>query len=188
MHHFLFSKERYTFAMNSFTQKLLNADQHIIQAIRRIDISVARGTIGAVFLWFGVLKIIGVSSAGPLVYALFYKTIPIVSFDLFFICFGLFEMVIGAAFILKGHERVALVLLAFHMIMTFLPLVLLPQLTWKGILVPTLEGQYIIKNMVIIAAALGIASHMTPLSVKRQLATLSPIKPATKKPRKKTIK
>jgi hypothetical protein len=49
------------------------------------------------------------------------------------------------------------------MVMTFLPLYFLPTVTWSGILVPTLEGQYIIKNLVIIATALGIAAHLHPL-------------------------
>jgi len=44
-----------------------------------------------------------------------------------------------------------------------MPLILLPQVTWSGILVPTLEGQYIIKNLAIIAAAIGIAAHLHPL-------------------------
>jgi uncharacterized membrane protein YkgB len=49
------------------------------------------------------------------------------------------------------------------MVTTFMPLVLLTTETWTGFLVPTLEGQYIIKNLVIIAAAIGIASHLHPL-------------------------
>jgi uncharacterized membrane protein YkgB len=43
------------------------------------------------------------------------------------------------------------------------PLVLVPEYTWQSFLVPTLEGQYIIKNMVIIAVAIGIASLTQPL-------------------------
>jgi putative oxidoreductase len=51
-------------------------------------------------------------------------------------------------------------LLLLHVVLTLLPLLLLPGLTWQSPLVPTLEGQYIIKNLVILAAALGIASHL----------------------------
>jgi hypothetical protein len=61
---------------------------------------------------------------------------------------------------------VVIPLLFIHMIMTFLPLIFLPSTTWSGFLVPTLEGQYIIKNLVIIAAAMGIAAHLVPMGSK----------------------
>ncbi len=60
-------------------------------------------------------------------------------------------------------ERLVIPLLALHMITTFMPLFLLPSITWAGFFVPTLEGQYIIKNLVIIAAAIGIAAQLHPL-------------------------
>jgi uncharacterized membrane protein YkgB len=63
-------------------------------------------------------------------------------------------------------ERVVIPLLFIHMVTTFGPLVFLPSETWSGFMVPTLEGQYIIKNLVIIATAVGIAAHMHPLSEK----------------------
>ena len=60
--------------------------------------------------------------------------------------------------------------LLLHMIMTFMPLFMLPEVTWSAFLVPTLEGQYIIKNLVIISGAIGIAAHLQPfLDRKRQM-------------------
>jgi uncharacterized membrane protein YkgB len=85
------------------------------------------------------------------------------SFGLFLVLFGLFECLIGLLFLIKGAERVVIPLLLVHMITTFGPLVFLPSETWQAFLVPTLEGQYIIKNLVIIAAAIGIASHLHPI-------------------------
>jgi uncharacterized membrane protein YkgB len=46
------------------------------------------------------------------------------------------------------------------MIIVALPLFLLPQITWHKFLVPTLEGQYIIKNLAIISLALVIGAHL----------------------------
>ncbi len=89
-------------------------------------------------------------------------------FSVFIVLFGLFEMLIGLLFLFKGCERVVIPLLFLHMITTFLPLFLIPQETWSGFLVPTLEGQYIIKNLVIIAAAIGIAAHLHPISRRGQ--------------------
>ncbi len=71
-------------------------------------------------------------------------------------------MIIGIAFIIPRAERLAIALLIPHMIMTALPLLFLPAMTWQGFLTPTLEGQYIIKNLVIIALAMGIATHLHP--------------------------
>ena len=52
------------------------------------------------------------------------------------------------------------------MITTFGPLVLLPTETWDGFMIPTLTGQYIIKNVVIIAIAMGIAARLHPIQKK----------------------
>jgi uncharacterized membrane protein YkgB len=54
-----------------------------------------------------------------------------------------------------------------HMAVVCSPLVLVPELTWQQPFVPTLEGQYIIKNIVIVAVAFGIASHTQPLYKKQ---------------------
>lgn len=124
---------------------------------------VARIGLFVVFFWFGALKVVGLSPASGLVQQLFAETIPFISFDAFLIGFGVFECIIGVLFLIKGFERVVMPLLLVHMVTTFLPLFYLPQETWSGFLVPTLEGQYIIKNLVIIALAIGIAAHLHPV-------------------------
>lgn len=124
---------------------------------------VARFGLFVIFFWFGLLKVVGLSPASAVVERLFNQTIPFMSFGTFLILFGLFECLIGILFLIRGAERVVIPLLFIHMITTFGPLFLLPQETWSGFLVPTLEGQYIIKNLVIIAVAIGIASHLHPL-------------------------
>jgi uncharacterized membrane protein YkgB len=88
-------------------------------------------------------------------------------FDTFLILFGLFEMLIGIMFLIRGLEREVIPLLVFHMITTFMPLFLLPEATWTGMMIPTMEGQYIIKNLLIIAAAIVIAAHLHPLKSRQ---------------------
>lgn len=85
-------------------------------------------------------------------------------FDAFLIIFGVFECLIGILFLIRGLERLVIPLLLIHMVTTFGPLVFLPGETWQSFMVPTLEGQYIIKNVVLIAAAIGIAARITPLA------------------------
>ena len=143
--------------------KLRTIDIEIIHFFRRISEPVARIGLFVVFLWFGALKLFGLSPATPLVQKLFEHTIPFMPFSVFIVMFGLFEMLIGILFLIKGCERAVIPLLFLHMVTTFMPLFLIPKETWSGFLAPTLEGQYIIKNLVIIATAIGIAAHMHPL-------------------------
>lgn len=141
-------------------------DATLIHFFRRFSIPAARFGLFVVFFWFGILKVLGLSPASGLVQRLFEQTIPFMSFETFLIWFGIFECVIGLMFIFRGLERIVIPLLFVHMITTFGPLVFLPQETWNAFMVPSLEGQYIIKNLVIIAAAVGIAAHLHPLPRK----------------------
>lgn len=138
-------------------------DSSLINFFRRIFVPSARMGLFIVFFWFGFLKVIGLSPASGVVQRLFENTIPFMEFSTFLVLFGLFECLIGVLFLIKGMERVVIPLLIIHMITTFGPLVYLPEETWQKFMVPTLEGQYIIKNVVLIAAAVGIAAHLHPL-------------------------
>ena len=144
----------------------IRLDHRIIHALRAAFIPTARFAIFAVYFWFGILKVVGLSPAEPLVHDLFNATIHFMSFDTFYILFALFEVLIGILFLIPKATRYVIPLLFLHMITTFLPLVFLPAATWNGFLVPTMAGQYILKNLVIIAVAIGIAAHVHPLPLR----------------------
>lgn len=111
-----------------------------------------------VFFWFGSLKLFGLSPANELVHALLIK-IPIFNvwpFESFIVVLGLFEMLIAILFLSPKTTKYAVMILIPHMITTIMPLFLLPAIVWQAPLVPTLEGQYIIKNIVIVALALSV--------------------------------
>lgn len=141
-------------------------DDKIIHFLRRISMLASRIALFVVFFWFGILKVFELSPAGPLVIDLLNRTIPFMDPGLFLQLFGGYEMLIGLIFLIPKWERGAIALLVPHMVATFGPLLFLPQVTWSGFLVPTLEGQYIIKNLVIIAVAIGLAAHLHPLHAK----------------------
>jgi uncharacterized membrane protein YkgB len=141
-------------------------DTKLIHFFQKISVPAARIGLFVIFFWFGALKVLGLSPASALVQKLFEQTIPVLPFGTFLILFGLFEMLIGLLFLVRGCERFVIPLLFLHMVTTFMPLFLLPQVTWSAWLVPTLEGQYIIKNLVVIAAAIGIAAHLHPFRAK----------------------
>lgn len=143
---------------------IIKIDMYIISRLRKAEVLLARFAIFIVYFWFGLLKVLGMSSATPLVQALFEKTMAGMSFGSFYIFFSLFEMVIGVLFLIRGLERLAVFLLGLHLVTTILPLVFLPHMTWQAFLVPTLEGQYIIKNILIIASAAVVGSKLIPIS------------------------
>lgn len=144
----------------------MSFDKKMIEHCRCYSPHIMRSAIFIVFFWFGLLKVLGISPAESLVQNLFEHTIPFVSFPTFLLFFGLLEMLIGALFLVPRATRVVIPLLFIHMCTTTLPLLLLPQVTWSAPLVPTLVGQYIIKNVVIIAAALSIAGSIEPRKTK----------------------
>ena len=111
-----------------------------------------------VFFWFGALKLFDLSPATDLVEGLF-RMIPILNlmdFDIFIVLLGLFEMLLAILFLFPKTTKFALWLLIPHIFTTLLPLALLPHLTWTQFAAPTLEGQYIIKNIVVVALALSV--------------------------------
>jgi len=141
-----------------------SVDAKLIAFFTKISVPAARIGLCIIFFWFGILKILGLSPAADLVRALFEETLRYPSFETFYILFGLFEMLIGVLFLIPWAVRAVIPILLLHMMMTFLPLVFLPDIAWKQAFVPTLEGQYIIKNIAIIVTAIFVVAHTHPLA------------------------
>ena len=102
---------------------LHNIDLHLILIVKKYSEPISRWALFIIFFWFGVLKVLGYSPAEGLVKDLLLQTMPFMEPTTFMILFGLFEMLIGILFLIKGAERAVIPLLAFHMVTTFLPLV-----------------------------------------------------------------
>jgi len=143
-------------------------DNKLITFFRTLSSPMARIALFVVFFWFGILKVFGHSPASPLVSELLERTLPFMTFSTFMVLFGLYEMLIGILFLLPKTDRLVMPLLGFHMLTTFMPLALLPSTTWSAPFIPTIEGQYIIKNILIIALAIGIAANVKPLKQTQQ--------------------
>ena len=110
-----------------------------------------------IFFWFGFLKIVDLSPAQELVQDTVYW-MPFLSAEMWTYVIGFWEVLIGVFFLFKKTTLIAMLLLLIQMSGTFLPLVILPEITFQDSnpFLPTLEGQYIIKNIIIITAALII--------------------------------
>lgn len=131
----------------------------IISKFRKWSLPFSRFAIFLIYFWFGILKVLGYSPANPLVDALLQQTMPWMTFSTFILFFGWFEVLIGILFLFPRFTRISVVLITLHLITTIMPLFLLTESSWQSFLIPTLEGQYIIKNVLIISAVMGIFAH-----------------------------
>ena len=113
-----------------------------------------------IFFWFGLLKVIQLSPAQELIVDTVYW-MPLLTPENWVIVIGYWEMLIGLFFLTKITTFFAMLLLFLQMSGTFMPLILLPSVTFQNsnLFLPTLEGQYIIKNIIIIASALVVGRH-----------------------------
>lgn len=139
--------------------------------MRSVSRPAIRLSFGIIFIWFGILKPLGLSAAEGLLKAT-VVWLPFGSAENWLIIIGLWEVVIGVFFFFKKTTRLAIILLLLQMVGTFMPLVFLPEVTFQSnnIFLPTLEGQYIIKNLMIISAALVLGGEINkPKKLKEDL-------------------
>ena len=136
-------------------------DRRITEAMAAHGLTLLRLALGIVFFWFGALKLFpGVSPAetlaGRTIEALTLGVVPV---TVALPVLAVWEMAIGVGMFVGGWMRVTLLLLFVQMLGTITPLVLFPAETFSTFpLAPTLEGQYIIKNVVIVSAAIVLGA------------------------------
>ena len=137
-------------------KSLNDLDILITDFMSRWGITLLRYSIGIIYIWFGILKPFGLSPAQELVENTVYwfsnpsDFVPIL---------GWWEVIIGVTMCIKPLIRFSIFLLFIQMPGTFLPLVLLPEVCFTNFPFGlTTEGQYIIKNLIIISAAIVVGS------------------------------
>lgn len=135
-------------------------DQYIARWMSRWSTPALRISFAIIFIWFGILKPFDISSAESLLKAT-VVWLPFGSPDFWLIVIGWWEVTIGVTFLFERTTKIAIGLLFLQMFGTFLPLIMLPDITFQNgnILTPSLEGQYIIKNVLIISAALALGGR-----------------------------
>jgi uncharacterized membrane protein YphA (DoxX/SURF4 family) len=124
-------------------------------------LTLLRLALGVVFFWFGVLKFFPGASpaealAGRTIETLTFGAIPR---DVALWILAVWEVAIGIGLFLGRWMRAVLLLLFVQMLGTITPLFLFPTETFTIFpIAPTLEGQYIIKNVVIVSAAIVLGA------------------------------
>ena len=144
-----------TRAAQSFLDEL---DAALVAWMSTHGLTALRLSLGLVFLWFGALKLFaGHSPAEDLV----RRTVFFLDGDLFLPVLAVWESLIGLGLLVGKYVRVALVLLFLQMPGTMLPLLILPGEVWTTFPFDlTLEGQYIMKNLVLIGGALVLGGTL----------------------------
>lgn len=160
--------------MNLRGQTFEKIDKKIIRWMITNGLNLLRLSIGIIFFWFGFLKYFeGLSPAEGIA----VRTIEFITFGLFsekIILYGLatWEVLIGIGLIFKLFLRETLLLLYLQMIGTFMPVFLFPDEVFAVFPYSlTIEGQYIIKNLVIMSA--GIVLGATVRGWKLEPANVS---------------
>jgi len=146
--------------------KYLNEiDLKLTEWMAKYGLKILRIGLGVVFFWFGVLKFFpGLSPAENLV----RNTIYFINPDLFIPVLALWESIIGIGLITGKYMRFTLLLLFLQMPGTAMPIFILPDVVWTAFPYGlTLEGQYIIKNIVLIGAGLVLGATVRGAKIQQ---------------------
>lgn len=120
--------------------------------------------IGLVYLWFGSLKFFtSLSPAEDLAINTIQRlTMGLLPTHISIMALALWETIIGLLLILQIFKRQVIVMALIHISMTFTPLLFFPELIFnENMFLPTLLGQYIFKNIIIIGALLSLLKTNT---------------------------
>lgn len=136
---------------------LRSVEVQAIRNLRRISLPLLRLAIGTVFVWFGALKLADVSPVDDFVAA----TLPWFDPAWLVPALGLLEVVIGTALIAGRWLTLVCLVLIGHLAGTFLSLLMQPEVTFQdgNPLMLTAQGEFVMKNLVFIAAGLVIAAR-----------------------------
>ena len=136
---------------------LLNrADQRVVDAMGAYGLVLLRISLGVVFIWFGLLKVIGVTPVADLVVAVVSWVPAALAVPLV----GIFEVVLGVGLVVGYGLRFTLLLLWLHLAGTFMLLLVRPDLAFQSgnPLFLTADGEFVIKNLVLISGGIAVGS------------------------------
>ncbi len=131
-------------------------DRRIVHLMAKYAVTFLRWALAITFIWFGALKIFGVSPVGDLV----AKTVPWLPREFFVPFLGVWEVIIGLGLLTRVALRLTLLLFFAQMAGTFLVLILLPSVSFQNgnPLLLTDTGEFVVKNFVLLSAGVVIGS------------------------------
>lgn len=135
--------------------------ERLRQSIESKGIDILRLAVGLIFVWFGFLKFFGDVSAAESIASrtIFWITNGHLHPDWAMPMLAVLECAIGIGILTKRYMSFVIPLMYFQMGGTLLPLLIFPDETWEMFpFVPTLEGQYIIKNAILVSAGIVLGA------------------------------
>lgn len=163
--------------MTSLRRAFEKIDPQITSWMAENGIAILRVSLGVIFFWFGFLKFYPDLSpaqrlAGDTIEVLTFGMVPS---NVAVLLLAIWEALIGLGLITGIFLRGTLLLLWVQMLGTLTPLIIFPELTFTAIpYAPTLEGQYIIKNLVLISAGLVIGATVRGDRLSSESGTFLP--------------
>jgi uncharacterized membrane protein YphA (DoxX/SURF4 family) len=126
--------------------------------LRPYGLTLLRTSLGLVFVWFGALKVANATPVADLVAG----AVPWVDASWFVPLLGVVEVVLGVALVVGRWLTVVAAVLAAHLSGTFLVLLMEPHVAFQhgNPMLLTTEGEFVVKNLVLISAALVLASRL----------------------------
>lgn len=142
---------------NPFLSLVFRLDEILLNILQRWSITALRLALGAVFLWFGALKLFGSSPVAVLI----QETYSFMPLNVFMFVLGVWEIVIGSGIMLKRALRCVVILLCVHLLGTFTAIWFNPSIFFvRGVpFCLTVDGEFVMKNLVLITAAMVIAGY-----------------------------
>ena len=141
-------------------------DERVIRLLSRYGILFLRVSLGLTFIWFGALKVFDVSPVAELVAGTVYW----VPSALFVPFLGMWEILVGIGLLSGRLLRVTLLFFLMQMAGTFLVLLVKPEVAFQGynLLLLTTEGEFVIKNLVLISGGLVVGSTIQSRRERRE--------------------
>lgn len=139
----------------------IKVDDRVRAWMKRYGITLLRLSLGTVFLWFGALKFFpSFSPAQDLAMRTMDRlTFGMIPAQISILILAVWECLVGIGLITNRFMRATLFLLFLQMVGAGAPLLLFPREAFNVLpFAPTLEGQYIIKNLVLISAGVVIGA------------------------------
>ncbi|MBI4671592.1 MAG: DoxX family membrane protein [Chloroflexi bacterium] len=140
-------------------------DAQIVMTMAQYGVPLLRIALALTFIWFGALKVIGLSPVAGLV----VETMPWLPPSFVVPAVGIWEIIVGAGLLTRFVLRLTLLFFFMQMGGTFLVLLTLPELAFQNNnpLLLTTIGEFVVKNLVLVSAGLIIGA-----TVRRHSETL----------------
>jgi putative oxidoreductase len=158
---------------SSVTARARVLDHAASQVLRPVTLPVLRVVLGFLFVWFGGLKVMGVSPVAGLV----SQTLPFANPHLVVLGLGTAEVALGLVLMTGRFLRCALPVLVVHLAGTFSTFAVVPHLMFRdgNPLLLTSDGEFVMKNVILIAGTLVLISHTSQITTKRHPGLAAPL-------------